>query len=393
MKKKLNQYIKRLTRSLGIEISRYSRSPQFNGMVSLEPHNGFNGNILLAYIIEPFLLKPGETVSTKHTHDWESLLIGKTFQKLGYAVDVIDYRNHQFTPKKDYSFFVSPRSFFTEIGQKLNSDCIKIVHLETSHFLFNNTAAYKRSLDLQQRRGITLTSFKWVGPNFAIEHADYATIKGNQFTVGTYAYANKPFFQTNNPAVVSLAWPENKRFDACRKNFLWLGSKGLVHKGLDLVLEAFAEMPDHHVTICGPIAQDKAFEKAYFKELYETSNIYTHGWIDVGSNDFITLANNCIGLIYPSCAEGQAGSVINCLQAGLIPVLSYESGVDVDDFGIILKNSTIRDIKDTVIKISAYPEEKLKYMAKKAWEYANRNHTKERFQEDYEQIIQTIIRK
>lgn len=392
MEKVLHRIVKRLTRSLGIEISRYSQSAQFNSrMVSLNPQNGFNGNVLLAYILEPFLLQPGEAVSNKHTHDWESLQIGKTFEKLGYAVDVIDYRNHEFIPRKDYSFFVSARSFFKEIGQRLNPDCVKIVHLETSHFLFNNSAAYKRCLDLQQRRGVALTSFKWVQPNLAIEHADVATIKGNQFTVGTYAYANKPFFQTNNPAVVSLPWPENKQFDACRRNFLWLGSEGLVHKGLDLVLEAFAEMPDHHVTICGPISQDSAFEKAYHKELYETPNIHTHGWVDLGSDDFIDLANSCIGIVYPSCAEGQAGSVINCLQAGLIPIISYQSGVDVDGFGVILRDCTIREIKETVQQISAYSQEKLKFMARTAWEYAGIKHTREKFAREYERIIRTII--
>ncbi|MBA4369492.1 MAG: glycosyl transferase family 1 [Desulfobacterium sp.] len=383
--------LKRLTRSFGYEISRYSQPSFSDRMVSLKPHNGYKGNVLLAYILDPFLLKPGEAVSTKHTHDWESLQIGKTFQELGYAVDVIDFRNSQFIPQKKYSFFVSARSHFQQIGQRLNPDCIKIVHLETSHFLFNNTSAYKRNLDLQQRRGVTLTSLKWIQPNWAIEHADIATIKGNQFTVDTYAYAKKPFFQTRNPAVVSLPWPDNKKFDECRNNYMWLGSDGLVHKGLDLVLEAFAGMPDHHLTVCGPVQQDKRFEKAYYEELYETPNIHTYGWLDVGSEAFIDLSGKCIGLVYPSCAEAQAGAVINCLQAGLIPVISYESGVDVDDFGVILRDCSILEIQETVQKVSAYPEEKLKVMARTAWEYASNNHTRERFAEEYKQIIQTIL--
>lgn len=383
--------LKRLTRSFGYEISKYYQPSYSDRMVSLKSHNGYKGNVLLAYILEPFLLRPGEPVSNKHTHDWESLQIGKTFQDLGYAVDVIDYRNHQFIPKKNYSFFVSARSYFQQISQKLNPDCIKIVHLETSHFLFNNTAAYKRNLDLQQRRGITMTSLKWIQPNWAIEHADIATIKGNQFTVDTYAYAKKPFFQTRNPAVVSLPWPDNKKFDDCRNNYMWLGSDGLVHKGLDLVLEAFAGMPDHHLTVCGPVQQDKRFEKAYYKELYETPNIYTHGWLDVGSEAFIDITGKCIGLVYPSCAEAQAGAVINCLQAGLIPIISYESGVDVDDFGVILRGCSILEIQETVKRVSAYPEEKLKIMARTAWEYARNYHSRERFEEEYKQIIQTII--
>ncbi|RJP78001.1 MAG: glycosyltransferase family 1 protein, partial [Desulfobacteraceae bacterium] len=342
----LKKIVKSITRSFGYELLKYSRPSYSERMVSLEPQNGYKGNVLLAYILEPFLLKPGEAVSGSHTHDWESLQIGKTFQELGYAVDVIDFRNHEFIPQKDYSFFVSARSSFLQIGKRLNPGCIKIVHLETSHFLFNNTAAYKRNLDLQQRRGVTMTSLKWIQPNWAIEYADFATIKGNQFTIDTYAYAGKPFFQTANPAVISLPWSENKQFDACRNHFMWLGSDGLVHKGLDLVLEVFAGMPDHHLTVCGPVQQDKRFEKAYYKELYEMPNIHTYGWMDVNSKAFIDLTDNCIGLVYPSCAEAQAGAAVNCLQAGLIPIISYESGVDVNDFGIILMECTIQEIRD-----------------------------------------------
>ena len=389
----LNNIIRRLTRPLGIEISRCQKASIFNyKMVSLTPRTGKKGNVLLAYILEPFLLKPGEAISTKHTHDWESLQIANTFRNLGYAVDVIDFRNFEFNPKKHYSFFVSARSYFTEIGQKLNQDCTKIVHLETSHFLFNNSAAYKRCLELQQRRGIALTSFKWVQPNLAIEHADVATIKGNSFTVSTYSYAKKPYFQTNNPAVVFLPWQESKNFQACRNNFLWLGSTGFVHKGLDLVLEAFTEMPDHYLTVCGPISREKDFAKAFHKELYETANIHTYGWIDVGSREFIDLANRCIGIVYPSCAEGQAGSLINCLQLGLIPIASYQSGVDIGEFGVVLNECTIEEIKASVRRVSAYPEEKLKMMAKSAWKYAEKNHSREKFAEDYEKIIRAIIK-
>ena len=38
--------------------------------------------------------------------------------------------------------------------------------------------------------------------------------------------------------------PEGKDFEVCRPHFMWLGSRGFVHKGLDVVLEAFSEMPE-----------------------------------------------------------------------------------------------------------------------------------------------------
>ncbi|MBV8884153.1 MAG: glycosyltransferase, partial [Chroococcidiopsidaceae cyanobacterium CP_BM_RX_35] len=184
-----------------------------------------------------------------------------------------------------------------------------------------------------------------------------------------------------------------KDFESVRKHFLWLGSGALVLKGLDLVLDAFSEMPDYHLTICGPISNNKEFNQAFYKELYETPNIHTYGWIDVSSSDFIEVANSCLGLVYPSGCEGQSGGVITCLHAGLIPILSYETGVDTYDFGAILKNSSIEEIKATVKRISNLPSEELKAMARKAWEYARGNHTRENFAKVYQETVQQIIEK
>ena len=82
-------------------------------------------------------------------------------------------------------------------------------------------------------------------PNLAIEHADCATILGNEFTINTFRYANKPLYPVPIVPAASYPWPDGKDFDACRKRFLWFGSGGLVRKGLDLVLEAFVGMPDY----------------------------------------------------------------------------------------------------------------------------------------------------
>ncbi len=232
-----------------------------------------------------------------------------------------------------------------------------------------------------------------VESNLAIEHADYATILGNQFTINTYLYANKPIFKI--PISTTVTYPDliNKNYESRRKNFLWLGSIGFVHKGLDLVLEAFLDMPDYHLYICGPISEDKEFETCYEKELYNTPNIHTIGWTDVSSPEFKEILNKCIALIYPSCSEGQAGSVITCMHGGLIPLISYESGVDVHDFGVILSDCSIHTIRKTIKDISSLDADKLKQMSYRAWEFARENHTRERFSEEYRKAILTIISK
>jgi len=382
----LKKIIKEITAKFGIEISRTDRR-----IISLKPDKKCLGNVLLSYIIEPFLLKKDEPLSNSHTNYWESLQIAKTFLGLGYCVDVISYSNKTFVPKKDYSFFISSRTNFQRIAPLLNKDCVKIVHLDTAHWLFNSFAEYQRCLDLQKRKGMTLASFRSVDPNWAIEYADSATILGNSFTISTYHYAQKPIFRIPVPTCTVYPFPENKNYENCRNRFLWLGNRGLVHKGLDLVLEAFAEMPAYHLTVCGPIQKEKDFENVFYEELYQTPNIHTVGWVDVDSPKFLEIANKCVGLIYPSCSEGQSGAVVTCLQAGLIPIISYESGVDVHDFGIILKDCSIEEIKRSVQMVSNLSVEELKRMARNTWEYARANHTREKYAEEYRETVEKII--
>jgi glycosyltransferase involved in cell wall biosynthesis len=359
--------------------------------ISLKPERRPQGDVLLSYADEPFYLKPGQPASNSHTYHWESLQIATTFLDLGYGVDVINWTNDRFIPRKDYSFFIDCRKNLERIAPLLNKDCVKIMHIDAAHWIFHMAAQYRRLLALKQRKGVSLPLRKIVEPNWAIEHADCATILGNEFTLSTYSYANKPLYRVPISTPVLYPWPEWKDFEACRKRFLWFGSSGLVHKGLDLVLEAFVEMPEYQLTVCGPIDGEVAFQRVYYKELYQTPNIETIGWVDISSSKFREITNKCIGVIYPSCSEGQSGSVVTCLHAGLIPIVSYESGVDIHDVGFLLKNCSINEIQDSIQMVANLPSRELKLMSRKAWEFARANHTREKFAEEYRKIVTTII--
>lgn len=388
----MRQYIREASKRLDALVHRYTH-PDETAFVSLQPEGTPCGNVLMAYIIDPFLLKEGETVSNSHTNHWESLQMAQAFLDLGYAVDVISYRNTSFRPRKKYTFFLSARTRFVKIAERLNPDCIKIVHLDMAHWLYNNTAAYQRSLAVQQRRGVAIGLHrKLQEQNWAIEHADYATILGNEFTTSTYRYADKPIYRVPIPNCATYPWPEDKDFDAVRKRFIWFGSDGLVHKGLDLTLEAFAQMPEYHLTVCGPIARDKGFAQAYHKELYETPNIHTADWVDIEGPEFAQIFRNSVGLVYPTCSEGGGGSVITCMHAGLIPVVSYEASVDIEPtFGVLLNDNTIEAIQESVRTLSQRPAEQLERMARGAWQTARTRYTRARHAEEFRAVIEQIM--
>jgi glycosyltransferase involved in cell wall biosynthesis len=360
--------------------------------VSCSPNTAPVGDVLLCYENRAFLLKPGDPFPIDHTNRWESLQIARTFLDLGYCVDVINEQNEYFVPTKNYSFFIGNRINFDRISSLLNKECIKILHVDTAHWLFNNLAEYRRLDLLQKRRGFTLATERYLTPNFAIERADYATVLGNDFTMSTYRYANKPLFRVPISSPSLYPWQEDKDFDGVRNHFLWFGSSGFVHKGLDLVLEAFAQMPNYHLTVCGPIRADREFQSRYRKELYETPNIHTLGWVDSSSAKFLEVAKSCAGIVFPSCSESGGGGVITCLHAGLIPIVSCEASVDVDESrGLLLKESSVDEIKTSVQSLSALPAQQIAAMAKKNWEFARANHTREMFAVNYSRVVSEIL--
>lgn len=375
-------------------ISAYNRynSRLREKIVTLTPLEKSVGNVLLSYITDPFKIKGNDSSENLHSNLWECKQIANTWIKYGYTVDIIDWDNSIFLPKKDYSFFIDIHSNMERITPHLGKNCKKILHITGAHWHFQNEAENKRLLELKERKGIILQPIRQVPPSLGIEYADCATILGNSFTQGTFTYSGKPLYPIPLSTAVQFPYFENKYFDNIRKNYIWFGNWGMVHKGLDLVLDTFRELPEYHLTVCGPVKQDSEFEKAYHKELYDTPNIQTLGFVNVDSNRFVNIVKENVGLIFPSCSEGQSGSVITCLHAGIIPIISYESGVDTNDFGITLRKCSINEIKDSIKTISNLSEEKLRIMSNKAWLYARKNHTKDTFSYSYDQFVIEMLK-
>ena len=360
-------------------------------VITLTPKKKSRGVVLLSYLTNPFRFHVSQSYLYSHTNQWECAQIAQTWRDKGYSVDIIDWNNNRFIPKKDYAVFIDIHSNMERLTPLMKEGCLKILHITGAHWLFQNTAEYSRLLSLQKRKNITLIPRRTVQPSRGIEYADCATILGNSFTQGTFEYAKKPLYPIHLSTNIQFPFLDSKEFSKVRKNYLWFGGGGLVHKGLDLVLETFAKMPEYQLTVCGSINHEPDFEKAYFKELYETPNIKTIGWIDVYSSQFLEVIGNNIALIYPSCSEGGGGGVITCLHAGLIPIISYEASVDISGFGIVLRDSTIEEMITAIKKISSLSDTDLKINSKKSWDYARENHTRERFTKDYENFVSFMV--
>ena len=365
------------------------KSPE-NLLVTLQPDGVLRGRVLFSYIIDAFLLPIGSPIPISHTNFWQSWQMARTFVQLGYQVDVIHWTNQQFIPKEKYAAFVDVRRNLERLAPVLNRDCMKVFHIDTAHILFHNAAEAKRLLDLQRRRGVTLSPRRFEMPNQGIEHADCATATGNDFVLNTFAYAKKKIFKLPSPCGISLDWFK-REWSQCQKKFLWFSSSGLVHKGLDLALEAFSEMPEYQLIVCAPVEREKAFVHTYYRELFDTKNIQTIGWVDIEGEKFREIVRSCGAVLHFSCSEGGAPSVKTCMHAGLVPIVSYESGVDVHDNGVSLTDCSVENIKQVVKRIAELPPNTVEDMSRGTWEYARSHYTREKFSDEYTRVIREIL--
>lgn len=357
------------------------------------PCGPVRGRILLAHRIDGFVLDSAHPRLARHNQFHEAIALTEALLERGFAVDVVSHRRERPTPRGDYDLFVGTRGNFEMLASRLDRSCIRVVALDTTHWLYNNHASLGRSLEVQNRRGITPERDIAIERNRAIEAADYGLMLGNDFVYDTYAFAGTPIFELINPTIAEWDWPKAKDHGAVRKRFLWLSSRGLAHKGLGRVLEAFGGMPDLHLTVCGPLEEEPNFCRAYERELRHCRNIEVRGWIDVTGPDFTALADSVLAHIFPSCAEAQAGSVINCMGAGLIPMVSREVGLDVSPrFGIEMADPSVQGIRDAVRALSDRPAADLQAMARQAWLTARTRHSRARYKTIVGSTIERILR-
>ena len=363
---------------------------RLNGrVVHLKPQSKLRGNVLISYTTLPYLDRR-QIVLDAHTNRWECMQIARTFLEHGYAVDIIDHDNMRFVPKKNYAYFVGAHTNFDHIAPLLNPDCIKIFHGATCHWKFLNDAEQARLDAIEERRGVRLAPIRALGHNHAIELCDVAIMLGNDATLSTYPKVNKRIEHIPLSTTHIYPSPKDRDFEKVRKNFIWFGGAGLAHKGVDLVLEAFASMQEYTLTLVGKIDPADPFVQAYKREMYELPNIKTIGWLDPGSVKFKDICAKSLGLVYPSCSEGCAGSVVLCMHAGLIPIVSRESGVDTGSFGVTLRDNSVESIREVVRTLAKASVSELQKRAADSWSYARANHTRDRFAQVFGEFVDTL---
>jgi glycosyltransferase involved in cell wall biosynthesis len=363
------------------------------GVVHMSAKGNAKGSVLLSYLTEPFTLLPSEKFSNLHTSYWECYEIARLLSERGYDVDNINWDNESFIPKKKYVACIDIQNNLERLSRHLNTDCKKIHHIVSSYPDFQNKAEQKRLDNLFNRRGIKLNPHRTVSSSKNPEIADYVEGLGNAAIWNTYKnfIGNKQIFPIPLSVVKEFDQSElmKRNISEAKKNFLWIGGGGMVHKGLDLLLEAVSTMPDTSLHICGPVAKEKDFTEAYKKEL-AAKNVYVYGRIDVTSNLFKEIITTCAAVMYPSCSEGTAGAVVQAMHAGLVPIITPETGIYENDFSIILNNPTVESLAEAMRDFSQKSDQEIQVLSKKTYDFAQSHYTRNEFSKAYSHFLDSV---
>lgn len=331
-------------------------------------------NALLVYITEPFITG----INDKHQNSWQVIEIAKAISKFGYNIDVCDYNYNKSDFNKKYDLLIDLHPRDNAVYNKfLKSNCIKIAYLTGSNTSFSNIAEQKRINDVYRRRNIKLIPRRQaLLISKRIEDYDAAFFIGNEYNLKTFSEFKMPpvYFIKNTGYDFNFC---NERRKA--NNFMFLGSAGQVHKGLDLLLEVFAEKCKNcNLYVCSSFENESDFCKAYKYELYNTSNIHPIGFVDIKSDKFKEIAEKCAYMIMPSCSEANAGSVLTAMSAGIIPIVSRECGFE-DDEVIHLKDCSKECLEDSIKFYASKDDEWIKSESEKAVKIVKERYSEECF--------------
>lgn len=322
--------------------------------------------VLMCYIKSPFY---STNKPIKHCNVIESRKIAEVFQEFGYSVDVVDHRCKRKINYSKYSMIFGFGNAYRE-SFNYNKNLKRILYLTGSNPNFSNEMEAKRLNDIFKRKGKLLkpkreTYWPWV---FTAINSDLVILTGNEHTKFTYQDLINDIKTVPVPAVPSNLMPN----ESPTKGFLWFGGAGAVHKGLDLILDGMNNFNNNFtIDICGPIKSETEFFDLYKGDI-QKENVNFIGMIDPASLEMQHVIKNNSFVILPSCSEGMASSVITCMQHGLIPLITKECGIDIEDFVIEIKDLTPEAIKDAILRALDLSNNEIEVMRNKAIEYTKK---------------------
>jgi hypothetical protein len=331
---------------------RLNRIFKKNYVRNFNPYNvKTNLKALLYYKYDRDFLKatPGTTL-------YQSLKIAKALNKNNYLVTVVD-RSQFFKINEKYDIFIGAFNtggfrFFENFVNSFKNKNTKIIALSTGA----NPEIMKKNFkervkNFYKRNKVKLNHYTRFNNNLNInkifKHVNYLIYFGyrNGFVDKSYQKFNniKKFeIQSCISDQIKFDLKKLKKKKINLKNFLFYSGSSYIHKGLDLIIEAFKQDQSYNLFICCP-KEEKEFLEFY--EIQKYKNIHYIGNVEPNSNLERKIFNKCSYIVSCNCSGGSAASLSVGRRYGLVPIVSLEEDCNYNGCIIIKKNNLTYVIK------------------------------------------------
>lgn len=340
-------------------------------------------------------------VTYTHTNHWEMLEMVGIFNALGFSVHAVD-RDADVTAlnlKDEYDVFVglgasNSGKNYSEIAKRIPS-AVKILYVTSQVPTEFNKAILGRYEYLNLRhpgnplRPIGLKENVDLSP--VVELTDYIFCVGNDFTVQGYRQFGKPIYKILLSTYPGLSLSVAELTSRSADEFLYFGGNRNILKGLDLLIDAFSKLPHLKLHVCTR-SKEGDFDSFYHDVISRAKNIFCHGFVPVGSKTFSELSKKCAYVVLPSCTEASATSVLTCMRKGIIPVVTKEADIPIEDYGFLLEDIDIVKLSDKFNALSCLPKPELIARALKTYSKSF-HYTQGRFTESFTIALLDVIAK
>ncbi len=359
------------------------------------------GHALVYYKTDYYSLG-GTLEDRSHTNEWESYEIACILNKLGFWVDIADRTISLEDVEKledKYDLFIGigagdSGKYFEDIAKKLKSATRVLYALGPEPNLSNQITTARHDIFRERHPGAEIVVrrlIKEVDIDESMKFVEAIFTCCNDWGIEGYKKFNKDIFRIWLSSYPRLNSSFGEIANKNQKKFLYFGGNGNITKGLDLMIETFAKLPDLELYIGAP-KTEKDFNAVMDPILAKSPNIHFIGFMDVKSESFNQIASECGYVILPSSSEGCATSVTTCMRKAMVPVVTIESGVDIGDFGFMIESIDIGPLAERIRGIA--DENRAKFLERSIGSYVESfKYTQANFTQTFEKSLLELIYK
>ena len=78
------------------------------------------------------------------------------------------------------------------------------------------------------------------------------------------------------------------------------------------------------------------------------------------------------------------------MHAGMIPVCTRESSVDLNDFGVLIADGTVASVQKAALKVALMSPSEVERRARSSWEHVRAVHTRNHFERNYRAFAKSL---